>query len=307
MVKENTHLFAAERILHLIKAADIRKLIERNRKSYHLGATIPDAFFYSYNNNIKKISGILHGKQGNLTNDFIFQALDNARKSRNLPDLAFIMGYLSHCALDITFHPVIYYYTGNHRDGSIDIRKATYLHWHYETYLDAKWNDRFYIENLIDASLIDRLHFFDIISNSMNVPKEGIIRAVKNQKFLNKLFRSGLVYQLVRFAKFLHLTDETPMGIFYGNLDREKIKLDQELVYRDTVSGDGKKTTLDSLLDEACSLGERMIRSAYDYYTGAIERKQCLRVISGKSLATGKLKIPVREIRFTRFSGIDPL
>jgi len=304
MVKENTHLFAADRILHLVGDADIRKLIEGDRKSYHLGATVPDAFFYSNDKNIKKIGAILHGKHGNPTNDYIFQVLDEVRKSNNTPDLAFIMGYLTHCALDITFHPVIYYFTGNHRDGSIDERKATYLHWHYETYLDAKWNDRYYIDKLIDANLVERLLFFDIISNSMDVPKSGMKRAVKNQILLNKLFRSEIVFQLVRFAKRIRLADETPLGIFYSNLDREKIELDEIMVYRDPISGDRKRTTLYSLLDEACSLAEKMIKSAYDYYTGG-NKEECSRVISGKSLTTGKLKIPVSEIRFTRFNSTE--
>ena len=305
MVKENTHLFAAERILHLIKDAEIRKLLETYGKSYHLGSIIPDAFFYSNNKNIKKISEILHGKYGNLTNDIIFQALDKTKKSKNSGDLAFIMGYLTHCALDITFHPIIYYYTGNHRDGSIDIKKATYLHWYYETYLDAKWNDGYYIEKLIDPKLIYRLCFFDVISESMDVPKDGIKRAVKNQKFLNRMFRSKLVFQLVRFARCIRLADETPLGIFYSNLDREKIILDEVLAYRDIITGDGKNTTLSGLLEEACLLGESMIKSAYDYYSGAIKRKQCLGVISGKSLATGKLKIPVTEIKYTIFSNTE--
>ena len=304
MVKENTHLYAAEKILRLIGDADIRKLIEDHRGSFHLGSIIPDAFFYSGNKNIKRISEILHGKHGNLTNEVIFQVLDEARKSRKTQDIAFIMGYITHCALDITFHPVIYYYTGNHRDGSITKKKATYLHWHYETYLDDRWNDRCYIENLIDAKLVDSLCFFDIISDGMNVSRAGIKRAVKKQKFLNRLFRSEPVFRLVYFLKCIHLTDETLLGIFYGNLDREKIKLDEVLVYRDTVSGDQQKTTLNSLLEEGCLLGERMIGCAYDYYTGRIDRRQCSRVISGISLATGKLNIPASEARFTQFSKI---
>ncbi len=303
MVKENTHLFAAEKILHLIEGADIRKLIEANIGSYHLGSIILDSFFYSGDKNIKKISALLHGKQGDLTNGIIFQVLDEARNSRNAADLSFIMGYLTHSALDITFHPVIYYYTGNHRDGSIDERKATYLHWHYETYLDGKWNDRYYIEDLIDEKLIHGLRFFDIISKKMNVPKGGLLNAVRIQKFFNKLFRSELAYRFICFAKRIHLTDETPLGIFYGNLDREKIKLEESLVFRDLISGDEKKTSLDFILEEACSLGVSMIKSAYDYYNGG-SREECERVISGKSLATGKLKIPVSDIKYTRFASL---
>ena len=111
MVYENTHLWAAEQIKSRIKSRIIKETIGINLDYYHLGAIFPDVLFYSRDPGVRAAAYFLHGETGVPTNNFIFQVLDSIRGLHDEKNLAFIWGFLTHCALDIVFHPVVIYYS----------------------------------------------------------------------------------------------------------------------------------------------------------------------------------------------------
>ncbi len=115
MPKENTHLNFAYGLLEEFQGHDILKDVSENIRHYLLGSIIPDTFYYGSSASLRRISESFHGKDGNPTNKTIVQVLDHARDKK---DISFILGFISHCALDITFHPVIYYLSGNYYDES---------------------------------------------------------------------------------------------------------------------------------------------------------------------------------------------
>lgn len=298
MVKENTHLYASNNIFNTLKDKKIKEIIKGNKDYYYIGSIVPDfCFFYK---KIHYIADNLHGKDGKLTNTIIFDILDDIKKSRSEKDLAFIFGYLTHCAFDIKFHPVIYYFTGNYYDkNKVKRDKAVYLHRHFETYIDNKLKHRFLIYKLIKKDLIKDLLFFKIIVKNYKITMRDIEKALRNELFLNRLFKSNISYYMTFLLTKLGISDKKSLGLFYGDLRRDKIILEQDLKYRDIINGKEIKENFNKLFEEALEYGREMINITYRFYNNKISKNQCVKIIDGRSLDTGKLKIGVDKIRYT--------
>jgi len=113
MAKENTHLWFAYGLLEHCTGSAMLRDVSDHLGRYMLGAVILDTFYYSAGDDLVRISEAFHGRDGNPTNTTILRVIDAARGPA---DIAFILGYITHCALDITFHPVVYYLSGNYYD-----------------------------------------------------------------------------------------------------------------------------------------------------------------------------------------------
>ncbi|MFZ2253539.1 MAG: zinc dependent phospholipase C family protein, partial [Minisyncoccia bacterium] len=151
MPKENTHLYFADNICKEIDNGEFIKIIAKHRNLFYLGSFFPDVFFYSKHDRIKEFGHFIHGRDGNLTNELIFNLLDNAKDKKSEPDLIFTLGVLAHFALDITFHPIINYLS---HDPS-DYNRELYLHHHYETLLDSIVNGKFYFYKIINFKALN--------------------------------------------------------------------------------------------------------------------------------------------------------
>jgi len=299
MPKDNTHLFLSYKVLSRMDDNwDLRKILVYNISSYYLGSIIPDTFFYGFKETISRISDNLHGKEGNLTNSIIFELLDKANDDKNL---AFTMGYITHCALDITFHPAIYYLSGNYYDKDPSRRElSTYLHRHLETCLEIKLHVPPCIHILIKPSALDRLIFPDIIEQKFHLSKRMIKRLVKTQVFSNRLFISQSAFDVFLLLHRLGIVkDMAYLGLFYGNIRREKTTLLDHLSYRDLITGEEKQSSIEDLFETAISKASSMMNSAYSYHNGFITKAECEKIISGESLGTGKQGVPVKDIRYT--------
>ena len=126
MPKENTHIHFAESLLkELDDSSPVGAIIREHLPEYYLGSIGPDILFYSNDEKVAMASESLHGADGSPTNELI---LDVLKSSPSLRDMAFIMGYLTHCVLDIVFHPVIYYLSGNYYDEDEDKKPQRPLH-----------------------------------------------------------------------------------------------------------------------------------------------------------------------------------
>ena len=302
MVKENTHLYAANKIAGMIENTEISSVIEEHISCYYLGSVIPDCFYYSPRKRVNAVADILHGKKGENTVILILDILDHARSAGNSRDLAFALGYLSHCALDIAFHPVLYYFTGNHRSEEVGRTEASYRHFHIETYLDDKWNDSFYIDTLIRTDTLKDLSFPGLASTRFGIPEKMIRTALRRQMFLNRLYRKRFVYKIVCVIQRMRLLNKAFTALFYANLETEKEPVPDRFRIRNVVTGKREKTSWDETLEKASRNAVRMAGSAYDYYSGKIGRDECTRTLKGESLATGKIRTPATDIRYTKYS-----
>jgi len=298
MPKENTHLFFALKLLNNIKESDIIKIISGYPEYYYLGSIIPDTFYYGETGEITSISDSLHGKEGNPTNQTIIEMLE---KSKNSKDIAFTMGYLSHCALDILFHPVIYYLSGNYYDPApLKRQQAVYMHRHLETCLDINIGNRLRMHTLLQPKLFNALVFGQIIAHQYALDITDTYRVLKRQIFFNRLFASRIAFYLMqRLVKTGLIKDWSQLGLFYGNTQFQGNLMPEIVTYQDLINGEEKVSSVSSLFLSAMTLAEGMIKAAHGYANGLITKETLLLHIPGLSLDTGKLHVPVSDIRNT--------
>lgn len=301
MPKENNHIYVAELVLGQLPEGGLKNLIIRHRDCYYLGSITPDLFYYSKKPEVAKISEYLHGRDGNSTSEIILSWLEAAKRNRSEEELVFVMGYLTHYASDLTFHPVIIFLTGNpyDRDPKKGFR-ALYQHRLLETCLDRELNGVFFLDEIIRPGVLNRLRSFSFLAERFGVEPAEFSRALERMIKFNRLFRSMLVFKVLYYLnKLLPLHLEDRLALFYGMATKDQIKIPKEVLYRDIVSNQETRITRRCLADNLLSLIEKLISAAGDYYHDAISRDELAEVISDKSLLTGRSNCPVSEIRYT--------
>lgn len=132
-------------ITHALFADEVREqfnlpVLNMNRKFMITGAQGPDFLFFHHTtpakclipSDIRVYGGLFHKEK---VNDFYSSALKSIRheKSRKIKNemTAYVCGHLCHWAMDSTFHPYIYYRTGNYS------KKSAAAHHRFESLLDA--------------------------------------------------------------------------------------------------------------------------------------------------------------------------
>lgn len=301
MPKENTHLYFCHELIDKLPDRGLKQLIENNLEAYYLGSVIPDTFYYSGKEEMRKISEELHGRFGNLTNLIVFEMLGRLERQGSEADLAFILGFLTHAALDIVFHPMIYYYSGNYYSRSREKRQdAVYLHRHLETCLDAKVNPTYFFHDLINPLIVSRLKSFDVFQKRFGIKRVKIRRLLIFKNFLNRLLKIDLMYPLanffyrVGFIRFKFL-----LGLFYGTLRRDPRVLPERLEYRDIITGERQSSTAEELFERADNFALEMMAAAANYFAGSLSREEASQFIRGESFNTGRVGVSVKEIKFT--------
>lgn len=298
MPKENTHLLFAYRVLDEFRETDILQEVSSHLSHYLLGSIIPDTFYYSGRKPIERISESFHGKTGNPTNTVILSVLDAARRP---DDIAFILGYLTHCALDIAFHPVIYYLSGNYYDEVPQKRThAVYLHRHLETCLDRDLKNAFRIHRTIRTAFLRGLVFEDVVSRDFHADIGEIRRSLRKQLVSNLFFTSRAAYRIARvFTRFCLLKDSSYLGLFYRDVPSGEC-LPPLITVADLLTGQERTVTVKGLFADARGDAVAMMKAAFGYSRGEISREELLLAIPGKSLDTGRLGVSAADIRHTR-------
>jgi|WetSurMetagenome_2_1015567.scaffolds.fasta_scaffold00069_19 hypothetical protein len=300
MPKENTHILFAAGLMNKLDNKELQSLLKDNCPEYYFGSIFPDTFYYSKREDVIRLSEMLHGKDGNLTNEYIFIFLEHIMAVRRKNELAFLIGYITHYFLDINFHPVIYYLSGNYYDKDDKKRlRAVYLHRHLETYLDVRVHNQFSINTelnkfrLIDISCLNKL------PGAHSLSLNGFQAVLDRQIQFNAFFRNKLVYYIVRLLANSSLFDRSDIPLFYQNLKHEKKILPEGIFYRDLITGAPLETTVTDLYRNSLTKAAKAIESLYSYYLGQSDIVNLKTHIRGESLNTGALKCPVDQIRFT--------
>jgi len=297
MPKENTHTAFAYSVLDQLIDSALKQTLSAHLDVYLLGAISPDTFYYSP---YSSVSEHLHGKDGNPTNELLPDLLHAPRAIR---DVAFACGYLSHCALDITFHPMIYYLSGNYYDPDARQRAhAIYLHRHLETCMDLYLGNRLRIHSLLKDRLVEGLAFERLIAGTFSVPPAAIRKAYRTQLMYNRAFASPTAWMLARvLLAFGLMRDPNARGLFYGDCRADKEDpFSGFIVYRDLVNGHEYISTVSALIQAAREKAANMIQAAWSYVQGAMTVPDLLRAIPGESLDTGKVHAPVESIRHVK-------
>jgi len=294
MPKENTHLWFAQETLHHIPDRQLLRDISGHLGCYYLGSFIPDTFFYASGQTLSDISEILHGKDGALTNEAVLSVLENACGMR---DIAFVLGYVSHCALDIAFHPVVNALAGDYYDKDpVQRSRSAYLHRRIETCLDKRINNRLRIYRLTSPGLVRGLAYEDFIIRRFSASGRALERMLFKQLFINRLFESRAVYTMLRLSYGLGiLRHQEVLSLFYADVGDSACCLQDPITYYDSNARSEKQVSLDALFTRARDTALAMMLAAYGYARGSVSREQLLNAIPGASLSTGE--IPSRPAR----------
>ena len=118
MPKEIAHWIEAERIRGLVQPGPVREAIDRFPFYYLLGAVIFDSPFYAYGvanrDTFEKAALRLHdGEEGDTFEPFrgFFSSYPGTPPEEAI---SFISGAFTHYAMDVTFHPMVNYFSGKY-------------------------------------------------------------------------------------------------------------------------------------------------------------------------------------------------
>lgn len=287
MPKENTHLWFANGLLDYIPETTMIREISAHIGQYHLGSFIPDTFFYSTDASLELISEAIHGKDGKPTNEIIFRVLDEAK---SMGDIAFILGYISHCALDITFHPMVNSLSGDYYDQNpLKKKEAVYLHRRFETCLDVSIQNPLRIYRLVRTEMIHGLAFEDIVGRIFSASPKDIRRILSRQLMANRIFASSPAYAGARLMYGLGLLKSKEfLSLFYGNIKGNDC-IKEPIRYRDLSTGIEKVEPLSTLFTRARLKALGMIETAWGYAQGTVSGEHLKEMIPGENLSTGEL------------------
>jgi hypothetical protein len=302
--KENTHIFFINDVIQSLNCEETKTVLQANYESLCFGSIVADTFFYSSNRDVMQISEKLHGKEGEKTNELTFDLLERAKRLRSKNLLCMTIGYISHCVLDMTFHPVIYYLVGNYYDNNESVSKtAIYKHRLMETRLDHDINNSFYLDNILRSN--DRLihDILDILAVKYNIANGHLIRAYKKQIIINKCFRNFFAYKLIYYLDKLNILEYSKIiPLFYHHLQKDNIELAGNLEYRDIVDGQKMTDSLSNLFLSAKAESINRIIAAFSYYHDKIDKAEAMQIIRGESLDTGREGCSVCNIAYSKLS-----
>ncbi len=303
MPKENSHIYFANSLIDEIQDSKIRQLLQKHRTIYSFGAIAPDLFYYSLKKSVSAISDMLHGKAGNPTNEITLAMLRNAH---NETDLAFIMGYVTHCVLDMIFHPLVCYLTGNNHGKDKKKRlEAVYGHRWFETWIDIILDHPYHIRHSVKAKVCRNSVFEKIIKADYSLSVFIVRALLQRQVFLNRqlecktsYYCHNLLYQIGLFP------DKTMHPLFYQYVknhpeERWQYCLEDKIAYQDLITGADQTDSLQDLFQHARIKTLVIITSIYRYYQKQIPAKDLLTIIPSSSLDTGKPETAVDEICYT--------
>jgi len=296
MASENTHIYIADRIRAEINDDMLKRIISGHLDYYFIGSIFLDILFFSKDKQIVDVAYNLHGEDGLPTNRIVFDLLDRIKAGKDDTNFSFVSGFLTHYAVDITLHPMVFYFSGYKANGSRrENDRSAYLHWHYETSIDRQVNDRFYLDKIINPETIKGL----VIPQILGIDQSIICDALKRQMKYYSLTRSRLYFVVFQVLCKLGFFPARMVAGFHENLKKDKTRLPDPLQYKDIITGESIKITVSDLMEKAIHFGCRMIESAYHCYKGQINNDECQKAIAGQSLETGRLGKRITDIRFS--------
>lgn len=145
MPKELTHIVFAEAVAARLLdqgAVWLSGLLTATRAPYHAGSITADVFYYGLGRQAR-LGAIVDGDHGEDTAAPMIEMLRRLKAGGDhapdfAPQVAFAAGFLTHMALDMTFHPWVYAATGQyHASDAAERHLAVTRHRLLETWLDV--------------------------------------------------------------------------------------------------------------------------------------------------------------------------
>nr|HID59952.1 hypothetical protein [Desulfobacterales bacterium] len=270
MPKELTHFYIAEVVATRLRNSTFSENTLDYREMLLLGAVFHDVLYYlpftdpNYQRFIK-IPGILHGTNGQDAFLIIRQIIRGITKIQYYePLLAFTVGLITHIFTDATFHPFIYYSTGDYYDKDRSRRsRAIARHRRLETVLDMFVCEHYRPsfgnpKSLLLNSKVDLTSFFQQLCLLIGFEKPDVLAASIKKSYqtfftFHNLARSRLLTFLVYYldpilsAKIKQITSL----FYYPQLKKKMAMVSGELRFKNPRTGEETHTNIENLFTES--------------------------------------------------------
>lgn len=329
MPKEITHVAFADLTSEQIKNTEIYKHIFNSKNSFHFGSLAVDSFYYNMklpiiDKDFFQWGDLVHGAEGNNPFIAIYAALKYLKENKNdslfSEKLAFICGYLTHCAMDINFHPYVYYFSGNYYDpDKNESINAQMRHRIIESWIDlyiiknkGKYNTKsaakvFNTDNLnIELLKFISTHF----AATWQTNEQKVFIAIKRgyfvQKILNNIFDNKNIKDYVKSLNQITKNKiRSYLALFYpDNFDIPDYIINFG-TYKNPVTGEEFNSSFEDLWSNALNLSTDFL-NAVDQYLFDDNDLILQETIKGYSLDVGLIEVPVKEVKYFSTWNISP-
>ncbi|GAB6059154.1 zinc dependent phospholipase C family protein [Desulfonatronum parangueonense] len=275
MPKENTHLWFAQRLVTRLQTDDLphssTKLILSQPQLFSLGSIIPDAFFYHSRVRGRRMARILHGSDPGMRAEAFSSMVVQAGEDASGRDQAFVLGYLSHVALDATFHPVIHALSGR-RPGQPSTGATRSLHRLLETGLDRLVNPTSHYPNIIAPFLADRVQVLHILTGQSGLRSSDVRTALSNQLLVNRLVMGRFAHRLLSLCHWPPALNLSALrNLCYVQLDEEAGFLPGEAAAIPTVWTAFHKVNRERLFERAENLAMKLFGLCSDHWAKRLD------------------------------------
>ena len=229
MPKENTHLWFARRLWKqtLGQSGDMEAdhpstgLIPAHPLFFSLGSIIPDAFFYHPLARGRRMARVLHGSDPRTRTEAFGHMAAWAKEDESGRDKAFVLGYLSHVALDRVMHPVVDVLSGK-RPGQPSTGQSMALHRLVETALDQHANRCCRYPRIIWPYPAKRVQVLHRLAENVGLRRGDIHVALKGQLIVNRLVQGRIIHALIGALHRPPVLDlSVLLNLCYAQLERE--------------------------------------------------------------------------------------
>jgi hypothetical protein len=259
MPKEISHWTFAEKVYQrLPEQSELKTIIKEHHHFYLIGAIAPDfpsaILFGPSKNKFRQLMTKLHD-----TKDSSFDPILNALSSYqgSIPGyaLSFFSGVIAHMNADMTFHPLVFYYSGNDTSKKDTETRHSIL----ETTLDLHLLKNVHLENqeslaysihhksVPQKQLLEVLSLFYGLDN--NKDQSQLKRLLLYYTFLQWGFKRRWIYLMIRnFERFTGIYQKHNYTYFYPKF--EKVISDfwgGPITYQHPITGKLITTNLDKL------------------------------------------------------------
>ncbi|MHB1652288.1 MAG: zinc dependent phospholipase C family protein [Desulfitobacteriaceae bacterium] len=313
MPKELTHWQVARKAFLGQIPDSVKRIISASPHLYYLGAVAHDIPFYDLSEpaeaSLERVGNQLHGVNGENTLMPLLGILSEVlRRPGKGYLLSFVLGMLTHFVTDATFHPAVYYLSGNYFDEDPGARaKAVFRHRLLETGIDL-WLETLepldYPQSLAGlwwtAGARGREAFEILIEHyTLDGDKETKAHfksAWRYHRFLQAAFKWSVPWRVLRLYRTLgHPGVEKLEALFYPQpLDLSFFQTDFE--WSHPVTGEHQRIGLEELF-LASSL--KVIGLFRELGAGSVaDWPGIFRTWEPLSLDSGMAYVPVKEMKY---------
>lgn len=221
MPKENTHLWFARSLIGPSATVGVAHYARNEPLFFFLGSIIPDAFSYHFRPRVLRMARVLHGSDPRWAGRAPAHLVRLAGETGTPRDKAFVLGFLSHLALDQVFHPVIHVLSGK-RTGAALTQEIPARHRLVETALDRIVNRSVFYPRVIRPRIGDRVVPLQSLCSDVGLRPEDARQALSIQLLANRLILgrgAHVVLEALNRIPFLDLS--VLRNLCYVQLERE--------------------------------------------------------------------------------------